>query len=183
VKPYLEQHYARQADAMERGPQVYGGDARIAALRAFRRYHKDAHIEMRANADGRNRWMGAKMLRIHAIVHRQAHGEKGLIKVHDIAAEAGCSPGYVSKVVVKLQAWGFFWFVSLRGRNGGLWVFVRTYRDKLDHWAQEARYRLRQARERVLARLALNVSCVNPDRQQEVQLLEEVAVPTSYLLT
>jgi hypothetical protein len=169
-----DSYYAREADRLARGPQIYGGDARIAALRAFRRYDRNARVDM-VGHDGHNRWMAPKMLRVHAIVHRQAmKPEGGLITMGAIAAEAGCSVGYVSKVVVKLQAWSFFWFVSLRGRNGGLWVFARTLRDGLDHWAQAARQKLAAIRDKVLARLALNLSSTHMRREEGVE--------TGYLL-
>lgn len=150
-------YYARLSDKQDRGPQLYGGDARIAALRAFRRYHKDARVDM-VRQDGRTRWMGQKMSAVYAILHRQGSSGEGLLTEKAIAAEAGCSAGYVSKVIVRLQAWGWFWIVSVRGRNGGLWVVLRTAGDGLDHWARSAWEKLKAAKQRLLSRLAIKVS-------------------------
>lgn len=166
-----DSYYAREADRIARGPQVYGGDARVAALRAFRRYDRNATVDM-VSQDGKARWMAPKMLRVHAIFHRLAHRtDGGLVTMTAIAAEAGCSVGYVSKVVTRLQAWGFFGFVAVRGRAGGLWVFPRAIRDGLDHWALAARQKLKRIRDKVLARLSLNLSSTHATEQEGVLLI------------
>ena len=144
-------YYVRMAEAIERGPQTYGGDAAVASLRCFRAYHKDARFHVQ-DVDGRQRWLTPTMMRVQAIALRVGTVGSGYITTRDFAAEARCSAGYVSKLLTRLEAWGLIGTVRTRGRGGKLFIFAREKFDQLDHYAAEARRRIREAAIRRFAR-------------------------------
>jgi hypothetical protein len=114
--------YSREADKIERGPQIYGGPVEITSLRAYRAHHKAARLHF-MNVDGRTYWMTPKMMRIHAVVSRQATSEKQTTTLHAIASETGVSAGYVSKVIRRLQGWAMIGASTSRGRYGGIFLW------------------------------------------------------------
>jgi hypothetical protein len=116
------QAYEREADKIERGPQVYGGPVEITSLRAYRGHHPKARLHF-MNVDGRTYWMTPKMMRVHAVVSRQATSEKQTTTLHAIASETGVSAGYVSKVVRRLQGWAMIGASTSRGRYGGIFLW------------------------------------------------------------
>jgi hypothetical protein len=147
----LEDFYAREADRLARGPQVYGGNASVASLRCFRRYHKDARFEYVDRA-GFRRWMTPTMMRIEAVILRIGSVGSGYTKTAQIAAEAKCSAGYVSKMLSRFEAWGEIGLIRTRGRFGKLFIFARSAGDKLDHYMEEAKRRIHAQKVRGMAR-------------------------------
>lgn len=136
-----DRYYAREADRLARGPQLYGGNADIVKLRCFKYYHPDQGSFL-TDPTGRNRWLGPKMSRVYAILHRAADtGQR--VTMHDIAREAGCCASTVSRAVQRLQAFGFFAIDITRGRNGGIMVRMRRAGDALKHYASAAWRRIR----------------------------------------
>jgi hypothetical protein len=120
----VEQHYVRMAEAIERGPQTYGGDPSIVALRCFRRYHKDATVDLQ-DGFGRDRWITRKQARIHAVLLR--HAVAGTpVTMQAVARETRVCPSTVSRAVLKFQAWGMFAIDITRGRNGGMRIMAAT---------------------------------------------------------
>ena len=154
-------HYVRMADRAEYGYQTYGGDAQIASLRCFRAYHPQARMTW-MDVNGRQRWMTATMMRIHAVLARESMRPNGdLVRVRDMAREARTSPGYFSKVLERFTAWGMFASISIRGRTGGIYLWARTAGDTFERYAQDARAWITVRKELAAARFIrkhLNVS-------------------------
>ena len=116
------QAYSREADKIERGPQIYGGPVEITSLRAYRAHHKAARLHF-MNVDGRTYWMTPKMMRVHAVVSRAATSDNQMTTLHAIASETGVSAGYVSKIVRRLQGWSMIGAATSRGRYGGIFLW------------------------------------------------------------
>lgn len=140
-------YYAAQADAdafvpvmdrdtVDRGFMGLTNPA-VAALRCFRGYHKDASWApvMRA---GKPRLYTDAMMRVEAVALRVGTNGSGYTTTRELAAEARVSPGYVSKLLTRLEAWGVVGTIRTRGRNGKLFIFARTVGDLLDHFATYA---------------------------------------------
>jgi len=161
---WLDQYYARQADQIDRGPQLYGGKAELVKLRCFKYYHPDVGSWMEDPA-GRLRWLGPATSRVYAILHRlSSSGERSTMTA--IAAEAMCCTSTVSRAVVKLQAYGMFAIDVIRGRNGGLSVRRRRVGDALASYARAAWARIRSW---------INVASLTPGTKTYV---DEYGVPT-----
>lgn len=157
-------HYVRMADKLDYGYQTYGGDASIAALRCFRQYHKDGRWAAMVGGRG----LTDAQMRILAVLQRHGARGEGLLKIRDVAAETRTSPGYVSRVVLKLNAWGFVATISIRGRSGGLFVALRQIGDTLAHYADEARARIYASKIGAAARAlrrGINVSSMGTLRE------------------
>lgn len=167
----MDRHYASISDMLDVKPknpvEVYGGDASITALRAFRGYNKEARYEY-TDVAGVVRWLTPKMMRVEAVLLRVGTVGSGYTKTKDIAAECQCSPGYVSKLIARFQAWGVVGVISTRGRNGKLFVFAREVGDKLDHFAEWARRKLSAAKVRKMAKIVrgINVSSHLDERKR-----------------
>lgn len=159
---YLDSYYAREADRIARGPQLYGGNAEILKLRCFKFYHPDSGSWL-TDPDGRSRWLGPKMSRVYAILHRHA-GSGQRVTMKAVAGEAMCCTSTVSRAVTKLQAFGFLAVDVRRGRNGGMLIRLRSVGDTLKAYAQAAWRKLRSA--------ARNVASTLPGRE---------GVPMDYL--
>lgn len=142
MRDSLVDYYARQADKETYGYQSYGGDAAVASLRIFRAYHPDARFAM-IDADGVRRWFTPTMLRIHAVLSRESMRPNGdLVKLRDMAKEAQTSPGYLSKQLLRMTAWGMFASISVRGRNGGIYLWARQKGDSFARYAKDAQIHL-----------------------------------------
>lgn len=142
MRDSLVEYYARQADRESYGYQAYGGDAAVASLRIFRAYHPDARFAM-IDADGVRRWFTPTMLRIHAVLSRESMRPNGdLVKLRTMAAEARTSPGYLSKQLLRMTAWGMFASISVRGRNGGIYLWARQKGDSFARYAKDAQIHL-----------------------------------------
>jgi len=140
---YVDSFYAREADRIARGPQVYGGpdSPGLIQLRCFKYYHPDSGSWL-TNPEGFAKWVGPKTARIYAILHRKGFGGSRLT-MSAISTEAMCSRSTVSRAIVRLQAFGFLVAVVTRGRNGGVVVRLRTRGDHLKHYAAAAWRRIR----------------------------------------
>lgn len=119
-------------------------DPRVASLRCFRRYSRNAHYDF-VDRGGVLRWMTPKMMRIEAILLRVGTVGSGYTTTGAIASEALCSRGYVSKMVTRFEAWGVIGTIRTRGRYGKLFVFARAAGDGLDRFMAEARRRIHQS--------------------------------------
>ena len=137
----IDDYYAREADRIARGPQLYGGNAAIVHLRCFKYYHPDQGSWMTA-PNGKDRWLSPKMSRVYGILHRFADSGQRMTMTA-IALEAMCSTATVSRAVQKLQAWEFFAIDIVRGRSGGITVRRRHLGDHLKHYAAAAWARIR----------------------------------------
>ena len=149
----LDRYYANEADRIDRGPQLYGGNAAIVSLRCFKYYHPDQGSWLTA-PDGKERWVGPKTSRIYAILMRDGGTDK-LITMAAVAREAFCSTSTVSRAILRLQAFGFLAIDVFRGRNGGMRIRRRYNTDSLRHYAAAAWRRIRSALN-VASRSSLN---------------------------
>ena len=136
-----DDYYAREADRIARGPQLYGGNADIVKLRCFKYYHPDQGSWL-TNPEGLAKWVGPKTARIFAILHRTATSGTRTTMIA-VALEAGCCTSTVSRAVQRLQAWDFFAIDITRGRGGGISVRMRSTTDHLKHYAAAAWKRIR----------------------------------------
>ena len=176
--------YAREADRIARGPQLYGGDAAVASLRCFRGYHRDARWATVQRA-GIDRWYTDTMMRVEAIALRVGTVGSGYTKTADIATEARCSRGYVSKMLTRFESWGVIGVIRTRGRNGKLFIFARSVGDRLDRYMAEAKRRLHEANVTRWARRivrGLNVSSLFPRKGKGMDHVpEDVDVSNAYM--
>ncbi len=146
--------YMAMADAITAPPENrYMGviDLRVPSLRCFRAYHKDGRWST-VLRDGKERWYTDKMMRVEAVALRVGTVGSGYTKTRDIAAEARVSPGYVSKMLHRFEAWGVIGVIRTRGRNGKLFIFTRFAGDRLDQYKNAAIAWLRQSKIGRLAR-------------------------------
>jgi DNA-binding MarR family transcriptional regulator len=145
-------YYAREADRQARGPQLYGGDASVVALRCFQRYHKDATQDI-TDGQGLTRWVSKKQARVYGIIHRTALTTTGASTMAKIAAEAGVTTSTVSRTIHKLEAWEMYAVEIRRGRYGGITVHRKGW-DRFFDYVREARKRLSETRIRAQSKLA-----------------------------
>lgn len=113
----IDRYYANLADARARGPQLYGGDASIAALRCFRRYSPGAHVDV---IEGR--WTTNKQFRVYAIAKRLEVSGEGMT-MRAMAIECQVAASTVSRALLKFQAWGLIAVDVTRGKYGGVRVY------------------------------------------------------------
>jgi hypothetical protein len=145
TEPTAEQaYYARQADREARGPQLYGGDASVIALRCFQRYHKDSTMDL-TDGQGLTRWITRKQARVYGILHRVALSATGASTMHAIAVEAGVTPSTVSRTIQKLTAWEMYAVEVRRGKYGGITVHRKGW-DRFFDYVREARRKLSERR-------------------------------------
>ena len=137
-------YYARHADAIARGPQLYGGDASVVALRCFQRYHKDSTTDL-TDGQGLTRWVTRKQARVYGILHRVALSATGASTMHAIAVEAGVTPSTVSRTIQKLTAWEMYAVEVRRGKYGGITVHRKGW-DRFFDYVREARRKLSERR-------------------------------------
>jgi DNA-binding MarR family transcriptional regulator len=145
-------YYAREADRQARGPQLYGGDASIVALRCFQRYHRDATSDI-TDGQGMTRWVTKKQARVFGILHRVAMSATGASTMHAIAVEAGVTPSTVSRTIHKLEAWEMYAVEVRRGKYGGITVHRKGW-DRFFDYVREARRKLSEARIRAQSNVA-----------------------------
>jgi hypothetical protein len=152
----LDSYYAAMSDRNDRidaaRPHVYGGNAQVASLRAFKRYHKDATSDI-TDGDGLTRWVSRKQARVYGIVHRIALSPTGAATMAEIALEAGCTTSTVSRTIHKLEGWAMYAVEVRRGRNGGI-IVHRLGWDRFYDYVHEARRKLKEARIRAQLKLA-----------------------------
>ena len=137
----IDDYYAREADRIARGPQLYGGNAAIVGLRCFKYYHPDSGSFL-TDPGGRDRWLGPKASRVYAILHRTA-GSGQRVTMTQVASEAMCAPSTVSRVVTRLQSWGMLAVDVTRGRNGGMIVRLPAVVPAMRHYINAAWKRIR----------------------------------------
>src|SRR4249920_2288946 len=93
------------------------------ALRAYQAFHPDAAIYT-VTYRGRTVWMTSKQQAIwHEIGKYWNRGKRDTLA--RIAGIVGCSRATVSRFLRRLDLWRFIDLVTLRGRNGGTFIFTR----------------------------------------------------------
>lgn len=160
----FDRYYANLSDRLDRiaatKPQAYGGDASIAGLRCFIRYHKDARQDVQIN--GRTRSLTHKQVRMHGLMARLAvSGDFATITA--LAGEALVAPSTLSRFILKLQAWGEYAVDVRRGRHGGIRVRRRWLGDGLAMYAERAWQRIKEA----VSRTKRNVASLFPGPDQQ----------------
>jgi len=143
----FDRYYAGLSDRNDRieasRPHYYGGNAQVAALRCFKRYHKDATTDI-TDLWGRTRWMTHKQAAIHGVLLRSGtSGERTTMSA--IASEVGCCVSTVSRAILKISSWGIIAVDVTRGRHGGIRVRLRSLGDDLQSYAVAAWERIRRA--------------------------------------
>ena len=132
-------HYIVEAD---RADAPIGGGP-IGALRAYQAYHPDAAIYT-VTYRGRTVWMTSKQQAIWHEVQKYWHrGKRDTLA--RIAGIVGCSRATVSRFLRRLDLWRFLDLVTLRGRNGGTYIFTRKdpYNEAPRRWTMSAREAIR----------------------------------------
>ena len=122
-------------------PRVH--DSKYSALRAYQAFHPNASIYIVAYR-GREVWMTSKQQAIWHEVQKYWHrGKRDTLG--RIAEQVGCSRATVSRFLRRLDLWRFIDLATLRGRNGGTYVFTRRdpYNEKPRRWTMHARERIR----------------------------------------
>lgn len=157
-------YYARRADAIAKGPQVYGGPWTV-DTRALLRYHRNALQEL--TLGGRLRSLTHKQMAIAGAVARISVTQEHAT-ITSIAKEANCVPSTASRFLLKLQAWHAYAIDVTRGRNGGVKVRLRSIGDRLEAYAQRAWSRIRMAAERALSRTNRNVASTSSFEEEGV---------------
>lgn len=134
-------------EAARRDPKTlhqYGGP--MASLRAYVHHHPDAAIYT-VTYRGRTVWMTSKQQHIwHEVNKYWKRGKRDTLA--RIALVVGCSKATVSRFLRRLDLWRFIDLVTLRGRNGGTYVFTRKdpYNETPRRWTVSARERIRNLR-------------------------------------
>ena len=122
-----------------------GGGAQ-GALRAYQAFHPDAAIYT-VTYRGRTVWMTSKQQAIWHEVQKYWHrGKRDTLG--RIAEQVHCSRATVSRFLRRLDLWRFIDLATLRGRNGGTYIFTRRnpYQETARRWTQSARERIRHLR-------------------------------------
>jgi hypothetical protein len=134
--------YASQADDIGKRPRIGGGPH--AALRAYQAFHPDAAIYT-VTYRGRTVWMTSKQQAIWHEVQKYWHrGKRDTLA--RIAGIVGCSRATVSRFLRRLDLWRFIDLATLRGRNGGTFVFSHAVPPVMENprrWTMAARQRIR----------------------------------------
>jgi hypothetical protein len=134
--------YASQADDTGKRPRVGGGPQ--GALRAYQAFHPDAAIYT-VTYRGRTVWMTSKQQAIWHEVQKYWHrGKRDTLA--RIAGLVGCSRATVSRFLRRLDLWRFIDLATLRGRNGGTFIFTRQtppLQEIPRRWTMSARKRVR----------------------------------------
>jgi hypothetical protein len=142
--------YMAMADAITPRPLDYKGgsmgvfDERVAALRCFQRYSKNATRDI-TDGQGMARWVTQKQARVYGILARVALSATGASTMHAIAAEAGVTPSTVSRTIQKLTAWEMYAVEVRRGKYGGITVHRKGW-DRFFDYVREARRKLSERR-------------------------------------
>jgi predicted transcriptional regulator len=118
----------------------YTGGGDTGALRAYRAHHPAAAIYT-VTFRGRTVWMTSKQ---HAIWHEvQKYWKRAKRNVmQDIADTVGCSRATVSRFLRRLDLWRFIDLATIRGRNGGTYIFTRRP-EPFKRWTMAMRQRVR----------------------------------------
>lgn len=179
----FDRYYATMSDRNDRiarsRHQTFGGDAAIASLRCFKRYHKDARTDI-YDVSGRLRWLTRKQAAIYGLLMRQATSRER-ITMSEIARETACCTSTVSRAITKFQAWRIFAIDVTRGRAGGITVRLRTMGDNLQSYAEAAWQRIKAAAYKVAIRARINVASTTRGLDEVGN--QDPLTPTDYLLT
>lgn len=130
--------------------QQFGGAT--VALRAYQHWHPYAAIYT-VTYRGRTVWMTSKQQAIwHEVQKYWKRGKRDTLA--RIATIAGCSTATVSRFLRRLDLWRFIDLATIRGRNGGTYVFTRRdpYNEKPRRWTVSARLRVRNLLAKIIRR-------------------------------
>jgi hypothetical protein len=120
----------------------YGGGP-VGTLRAYQAFHPNAAIYT-VTYRGRTVWMTSKQQHIwHEVQAYWRRGKRDTLA--RIAKVVGCSRATVSRFLRRLDLWRFLDLVTLRGRNGGTYIFTRRdpYNETPQRWTMATRQRIR----------------------------------------
>ena len=126
-------------------PPMYNGGP-ITTLRAYQHWHPNAAIYT-VTYRGRTVWMTSKQQHIwHEVNKYWKRGKRDTLA--RIASVVGCSRATVSRFLRRLDLWRFIDLATLRGRNGGTYIFTRKdpYNETPRRWTVSARERIRNLR-------------------------------------
>ena len=131
--------YQAGAKREEKRGGTYGGP--LVALRAYQHWHPDAAIYT-VTYRGRTVWMTSKQQAIwHEVQKYWKRGKRDTLA--RIATQVGCSRATVSRFLRRLDLWRFIDLATIRGRNGGTYIFTRRYNEIPRRWTTSARKRVR----------------------------------------
>lgn len=138
-RSYDYAHYgAVQSGQIERN---WVGGGNVSALRSYQAHHPNAAIYT-VEYRGRTVWMTSKQHAIWREVRTYwRRGKRDTLA--RIAKVVGCSRATVSRFLRRLDLWRFIDLASLRGRNGGTFVFTRKW-EEFRRWTESARQRIRR---------------------------------------
>jgi hypothetical protein len=128
-------------DEAENGSGFFQGGGPQSALRAYQAYHPDAAIYT-VTYRGRTVWMTSKQQAIwHEVQKYWRRGQRDTLA--RIAVVVGCSKATVSRFLRRLDLWRFIDLATIRGRNGGTYIFTRDQQEPPERWTMSKRARLR----------------------------------------
>lgn len=136
----MDSAYIAQAKREEKRGGIVGPES---ALRAYQAFHPDAAIYT-VTYRGRTVWMTSKQQHIwHEVQKYWKRGKRDTLA--RIATIVGCSRATVSRFLRRLDLWRFIDLVTLRGRNGGTYIFTRKdpYNETPRRWTMKAREAVR----------------------------------------
>lgn len=152
----MSSYYVLMAEQQDRQPfrtdRMGVVDDRAFGLRCFRRYSRNATVDVGVMADGREHWLAPKQSRIWAIVQRELLGD-GRTTMKAIAQEANVHPTTVSRTLTKLEAWGEVAVDVVRGKYGGIRLW-RPISDRFRLYAIAARQRIARAARHARSKVA-----------------------------
>ena len=118
-----------------------GNTGGTGSLRAYRAHHPNAAI-YDVTYRGRTVWMTSKQRAIwHEVQKYWKRGKRQLLQT--IADTVGCSKASVSRFLRRLDLWRFINLATIRGRNGGTYIFTRRP-EPFKRWTEAMRVRVRR---------------------------------------
>ena len=128
-------------DAAENYGRDWVGGGPVGALRAYQAFHPNAAIYI-VTYRGRTVWMTSRQQAIwHEVQKYWRRGKRDTLA--RIASVTGCSKATVSRFLRRLDLWRFIDLATIRGRNGGTYVFTRKQDEPFERWTMSKRARLR----------------------------------------
>lgn len=143
-------------------------DPKVAALRCFRRYSKDATFDM-PDAWGAMRWLTHKQMRVYGVLSRLAVSGQ-VTTMRAVAEETGTCPSTVSRSVLRFSSWGLFSVDVTRGRNGGMKVRAQT----VMQYVERARVKIAELARKVVFRAQrVNVASLETTYRKDMETLRK----------
>lgn len=155
--------YGEAYEARQRDPVVdYANLASVAngRMNKWQRMNQGQQLVYVDDFEGNPRALTPRQVEVYQLARTMIEGE--FLTMRAMAQRLGVSPSTVSRAMAKLSAWGILVYIVGRGRWAGL-VIIKYVRDggHLDYLRRLAKDRVRrwkEAADRRLSRLALNVA-------------------------